>query len=200
MHKIFIIAILSLYSGIFCQGQKTNAIPFEEISTEEPDRIVAAIDTMSLTCDTFYLVPYYDYIDIYDFACIYFDNKGQLRKYSRQLNFNDGGQDHIDFSAYYDLHGDLVYITYQSGNNCEDDAGYFYVHQGHIVGYDYDWDCGCCEDDVTEEDMSIIRPEIGAPLEKTVDENWSLKRFISARTLLETIHSPEYGRHDEFDE
>lgn len=197
MHKTLIIAILSISSGIFCQGQKTK--PFEEIRTEDLDQIVSAIDTMYLACDTFYLVPYYDQIDIYDFACIYFDDKGRLRKYSRQMNFNDGGKEHIDFSAYYDLHGNLVYITYQGGSNCEDDAGYFYVHQGRIVDYYYDWDCECCEGDITLEDI-IVRPETGAPLEKTVDENWSLKRFISARTLLNTIQNPEYNRHDEFDE
>lgn len=199
MKKTLIISI-SLCFSMRCLGQKTDKIPFEEIDVNEIGQMINGIDTMPLTCDTFYMVPYDD-IDTYDYKCIYFDNEGRLRKYSWQLRFNDGGHDHINFLAYYDEQGNLIYIRDESGCNCDDYLGYYYVYQGRIVDYYYGWDCYCCEEeDLTEEKMGIIRPKIGDLLEKATLSHQSYKRFITSQLLLDTLRNPDGNQHDEFDD
>jgi len=182
-------------------GQENKVAP--KTNTGKIDycsNVINEVDAMQLRCDTIYIQPWDKDMVSFEFKGIYFDSNNRLRKYWRKYTVNDGSHEYIDFTAYYDKDGNLVYIIYESGSNCEDDDGYFYVYGGKIMDYAYNWDCGCCEEGVTEEEMNIVRPQIGDELERLCDGMMYLKSFIHADTLLKILKDEKYSGYDEYEE
>jgi hypothetical protein len=176
-----------------------KATPIDKETVKQCKEVVDSINSMQLTCDT---ILVYTKPPIFQFKGIYFDKESRLRNYFLKEAIGDGAHDAITLSAYYDGKGNLVYITCESGSNCEDDSEYYYVHDGKIVDFMFEWYCGCCEDDFNEEHWNFIRPVVGNALIKFVSSKMKLTNFIHADTLLKILKNKEYERYiyDEFEE
>ncbi len=199
MRKRLIIIFLSV-CNICCYGQLilNSPEPADKKKMELCTAVINEVDAIGLRCDTIYLRPWDKDTISYEFKGIYFDENDRLRKYMWSLQINDGSNDHIDLEAYYDNDGALVYIGYTAWYHCGDYNGHFYVHEGRIVSYYYFENCECCEEEITEENMDVVRPRVGDTLEKDFDTSQSFKSFLYARTLLEILKNEDYGNGDEY--
>ena len=160
-------------------------------------QIVDEINTMQLKCDTV------GYVGSNWFKGIYFDNQGRLRKYFRKETQNDGTQECIALSAYYNEKGELIYLFSETSTDCDSGEEFYYIYKGCIVDFAIKKDCSCCEDgkdELTKKEINRIRPQISNPLKVSINWSLNLTNFIYSETLLKILQSKEYNDNDEFDE
>ena len=161
-----------------------KAVKVDEKEKKLCQKEVEVIDVLSLKRDSV----------CSGYNVLYFDEKGRVRKITGDLgSFNIIGNDAGEFfniSAYFNQAGNLVYITNDSGNNCERTLWYYYLDKkGRVADFQYEKDCDCCESD----DPSLPEfPHIGNKLNA---DYWmplfccslSLGDFFYADTLLKAI-------------
>jgi hypothetical protein len=166
----------------------------DERKMEGFQKEVDHINSMSLKCDTILIALFDSESVVQQFKGIYFDKENRLRKYFYKTITNES----ITMAAYYDKTGNLIYVSYDGSSNCEDVAEYYYVCTGQIVNFMRERDCGCCEDEATEEEINSIRIAVGDELTKTI---WGVDiiNFIHADTLLKILKSEEYNGYEEFE-
>jgi len=150
------------------------------------------IDSMDLSCDTVFFQT-----DAYKFVGIYYDNDNHPRKYLNRLIINDGSHDDITIFAYYNTARELIYFSYDNSYHCGDRYGRYYISEGCIIDFDCYENCECCEKELTEEEISLLRPVIGDRITKTVD-NMPLTNFIDADTLIKILKEKDYSGYEEF--
>lgn len=138
------------------------------------------IESLSLRCDTLTA----------DNKYLFFDNKGRLRKYWTYFSISDGSHEYLELRAYYNISGELVYLDYSTGSNCEDACGYFILRKGIVTDGEMNEDCGCCEDD-----NAPVKPFVaGGTLPRKI--SWlDSSAFSDTATLLEILSFYKYGPH-----
>jgi len=193
------ITILSIF---FCAtniaAQKilpAKSAVIDTVTRAQCKQIVDEINTMQLKCDT---ISGNNLL-----KAIYFDKKGRLRKYFWNQTENDGAQECIAMSAYYNENGELVYLFSETSTDCSSGEEIYYIYKGRIVDFAINLDCGCCEgneDAYTKKEINRIRPVIGNPLKAFIDWDLNLTNFIQAQTLLRILQSKEYYYDKEFEE
>ena len=153
---------------------------------------------MTLKCDT---LKFEQAGVSYEFKGIYFDGLGQLRKYVYKHSVRDGAYDYIVFSAYYNENGELVYLYCETASTCDGVGESYYVHNGKIVDFAFDYDCDCCEysNEEYEAYVNSAHPVVGNDLIKTIGWKLLLKNFIHTDTLLTILKKEEYSGYDEIE-
>ncbi len=183
--KIFFVMMALSFEA---QAQTTllsdGTTPIEKRKVAQCQSVVDKINSIQLMCDTVFNSSSENEI-IYRFESIYFDKQGRVRKYFGEHKMNDGAHENGETTAYYDEKGELVYIEYDSSNNCEGREGYFYVNDGRVVDFSCSLYCDCCEgDSVSQETIDLVRPTIDAPFVQTAE--W-LSRYATILTLLDSF-------------
>ena len=185
----YILFIILAFLNIQVYAQKLHISDSVKIDTTKLNycqKIIHEIDYIQLKCDTVFYNPWDKDKILYEFRGLYFDNENRLKKYWSRLIINDGSHDDIDFSAYYDDLGKLVYITFDNSNHCEEYDGSIYIYDECIVYMHYNRHCGCCEDEQQiAEDINASFPNIGDSLRTSIFDYTSFESFINAETLLE---------------
>jgi hypothetical protein len=153
-------------------------------------KVIGEVDSIQLRRDTIFL---YNEFPSYRFTFIYFDENNRLRKYHNKTEVDDGSNEHYDTFAYYDEDGDLVYYDNGGWYHCGSSSFHFYVQKGFIVDYYYEDNCDCCEKDFVSdvearEEMATNYPVVGDKFDLSF-EGYSLKDFLKAETLIETLNS-----------
>ena len=177
----------------------------DTVKRAQLEQIVNEINTIQLKCDTVSFELDEDSI-AYRFKGIYFDKRGQLRKYLRKEITRDGTHSSIIMFAYYNENGELVYIFLDTSFNCGDGKEFYYIYKGNIVDFTGNVNCDCCEDGLTQEEINLyrqenanrLRPVIGNPLKKSMNWELNLTNFIHAEMLLEILQSESYYGYEEF--
>lgn len=155
-------------------------------------QMVDEINAMPLKCDTLQYRPGTWTL----FESLYFDDKGCVRKYFWNDDCQDASYSNTTKSAYYNENGELIYISYGSGNNCEDATEWYYIRNGRIVDFKANLYCGCCEDTndlLTVEEVNRRRPRIGSVLIKTIAWEAPLTDYINTHSLLRML---SHGREE----
>ncbi len=178
-----------------------NSTPVNQKRVARIQAVMAEINALPLKCDTLHYRPLERYVPFELFESIAFDNKGHVRKYFWNNDCHDGAHENTTISAYYNEKGKLIYISYESGSNCESTSESYWVHNGRIVDFNAEFYCGCCEDTndmLTERQVINRRPKIGSVLTKTIDCETPLTDFMNTHSLLKMLNRKE--RHGLFDD
>lgn len=203
MKKIMLIYIISMcISNITAQiilPDETAVIDTEK--RKQCQQIVDEINTLPLKCDTAYFVATSNRGDTlstrdgalsYNLTELYFDKNGRLRKYFCESFVRDGENSEFTIDAWYDKKGNLVYTSYNGDNHCTDISGHFYIYAGRIIDFRTEYGCGCCDEELTKEEIENMRPAIGSSASNaTIGWHESLRNYMHADTLLSTLNSIE---------
>jgi len=161
----------------------------DTIKRAQCQQIVDEINTMQLYCDTVVFKAEYG------FTGIYFDEKGLLRKYFRKIAWES---ERSTMFVYYNENGELVYLFLDTDSNCGDGKEFYYLNKGRIVDFAGNVNCGCCEEDLTQEEINHLRPVIGNQLKTSMNWELNLTNFIHAKTLLKILQNENYYENEEF--
>ncbi len=205
----FIFSALVCVSNVAAQ----TILPDETtvIDTEKRERcqqIIYEVDAMSLECDTvsFYARSFHgdtlftrDGALTYNLEELYFDENKRLRKYFSESFVRDGENSQMKIDAWYDEKGNLIYITYDGDSHCDAISGHLYIYDGRIIDFMSEYDCGCCDEKLTEVEINNTRPAVGSDASmETIGWGASLTNFIHADTLFSILKSKEYNRYNEY--
>ena len=148
------------------------------------------IETLTLRCDT--LKFYSDYFGMtqhYD-KYLYFDDEGRLRKYWTYHAENDGSSEFNELRLYYNTKGELIYMDYSSGCNCDGQSGYFIFSDNKIIEHDGSYVCWCCDED-NDSIFTMKIANIGESLPRNISW-WDCSGFSDAATFLNVLRVYEY--------
>lgn len=209
MRSIILFILLFLNVQAYAQVLTPDeSIPVDVELVESCVKIVDDIESIELKCDTVSFEALSSQGDIlntsdgaliYDLEEIYFDKNKRLRKYFNESFVRDGENSHVRIAAYYDEKGHLIYITFNGDSHCDAINEYFYIHNERIIDFMSEYDCECCDEEETEEEVDNARFLIGSSaLSETIGWGTSLADFIHTDTLLSLLSGKEDRENDAF--
>lgn len=185
--KLYFIALFCVLTVDNQIGAQTilpkKSAKIDENKLAQCKKIVNEIKTMPLTCDTLLFKPLKENEVMEHCVAVYIDEKERIRKFLYMDNTYDGANDRITDTAYYSETGELIYFSSASSNNCEDLRAYYYVNEGSIVDFKREYDCGCCEDDSTEQQTDSLPPMIGSMFAEKFNFNYTLHADTLSKRL-----------------
>ena len=203
MNRLIILAVmLATAAGNQLSAQTIppdSVVRIDKEKVKQCNDMIEYINHMKLRCkllefdhDLYITRSVYTYTIDFHLETVCFDKEDRLRQYFKRSEVYDGTHEYIRIWAYYDEKGDLIFLHYMDGCNCDNREESYWISEGKILDFASRYSCECCEDEEHEKEMNSRRPVLGSPLKNSIFfEDYSLEHFLRADTLLKALKKVE---------